>query len=125
MTPKRFLSLGGAVLLTIGVMGVTRRLGSLSRAGFFHPPYWINWFHLGLGAFVSAARLMGSARLQAATTLVATIMGMSLGLLGLLFGRSAARRYDIPELADPSDHVAHLGVGLLALWALRNRPPAN
>ena len=52
-------------------------------------------------------------------------MGMSLGLLGLVFGPSAARRYDIPELADPSDHIAHLGVGLLAMWGLRNRPTAH
>jgi len=113
--------MAGVVLLSIGTLGVTRRLGSISRAGFFHPPYWINWFHLALGAVVSGTRIAGSAKMQARTTLVATFMGTILGLLGLLFGPAAARRYEIPELADPSDHIAHLGVGLIAWWAWRHR----
>jgi hypothetical protein len=39
----------------------------------------------------------------------------------LLFGERAARRFDIPELADPSDHTAHLLVGLTALWGWLGR----
>jgi hypothetical protein len=40
---------------------------------------------------------------------------------GFLFGSYAAKRYNMPERAGPSDHVAHLTVGLLALWAWSNR----
>ncbi len=125
MNPTRFLTAGGAVLLSIGTLGVTGRLGRISRGSFFHPPSWINWFHLGLGAFVSGAGLKGSARLQSGTTLVATIMGLGLGSLGLLFGSRAARRFDVPALADPTDHLAHLGVGLAALWGWSNRAGAR
>ena len=121
MTPKRFLAVAGVVLVTIGALGVTRRLGAISRAGFFHPPHWINWVHLFLGMFVIAARLSRSSRLQSGTTLVATIAGSTLGLLGLWLGPTAARRFEVPELADPSDHLAHLGVGLLATWGWWNR----
>jgi FtsH-binding integral membrane protein len=123
MTPKRFLNTASVVLLTIGALGVTRRLGSMSRASFFNPPYWINWFHLLLGGFVVAVRRSHSSTLQTATALVAAIMGTTLGLLGLVLGPSAARRFGVPELADPSDHVAHLTVGLLALWGWQNREP--
>ena len=107
MNPQRFLTAATAVLLTIGTLGVTRWLGSISRASFFNPPYWINWFHLGLSAFVGGARLASSPRLQANTTFVATAMGLALGCLGLLFGPRAAR-------ARWSDGSAssHLGVGL-------------
>jgi hypothetical protein len=121
MNPKRFLSVAGVVLATIGTLGVTRRLGSISRASFFNPPYWINWFHLLLGAVVITVRLSRSRQLQAATTLVAAGMGTTLGLAGLAFGPAAARRYDVPELADPSDHLAHAIVGLLAMWGWGNR----
>ena len=52
---------------------------------------------------------------------MATILGLTLGSLGLLFGSRAARRFDEPALADPTDHLAHLGVGLAALWGWSNR----
>ncbi len=42
-------------------------------------------------------------------------------LLMTLFGSLAANYFNIPELADPSDHIAHLAVGLFALWGWWNR----
>jgi hypothetical protein len=121
MSPTRFLSAASVVLLSIGTLGITHRLGSLSRASIFHPPSWINWFHVVLGVGVLSVRLSRSGPLQAATTLVAAIMGTTLGLAGLVLGPSAAKRYHVPELADPSDHLAHLLVGLLAMRGWQNR----
>jgi FtsH-binding integral membrane protein len=121
VTPKRFLNAASVALLTIGTLGVTHRLGSISRASFFNPPYWINWFHLLLGGVILTVRRSHSSTLEAATTLIAAFMGTTLGLSGLVFGPAAAKRFRVPELADPSDHVAHLTVGLLALWGWRNR----
>jgi hypothetical protein len=121
MNPRRFLFLGGAVLVTIGVAGVFGVLGRLSRRSFFHPPRWINWFHLGLGSSLLGVAFRGGRRLQSALTLVGTISGLTLGSLGLLLGPAAARRFKVPELADPSDHTAHLAVGLLALWGWAGR----
>jgi hypothetical protein len=121
VNPTRFASTAAAILLTIGMLGVTHQLGRISRASFFNPPYWINWFHLLLGGVLSAIRVRGSRQLQWSATVVATVAGLTLGVLGLSLGPAAARRFNKPELADPSDHLAHLGVGLLALWSWRSR----
>jgi hypothetical protein len=123
MNPRRFLLAGGVTLVTIGLTGVVGVLGTISRASFFHPPHWINWFHLSLGSFVVGVAVFGNGTWQAGVTLLATIIGTTIGLFGLLFGSFAARRFDRPELADPSDHAAHLMVGLLALWGWFGRKP--
>lgn len=95
-------------------------LGAVSEASFFHPPYWINWLHLMLGVLVLAVALKGGRKLQAGLTLVPAMLDTTLGLAGLLFG-AFADRFGMPALADPSDHLAHLAVGLVALWAWLNR----
>jgi hypothetical protein len=119
--PRQFLLLGGTVLVILGLAGVAGLLGSLSQASFFNPPYWINWFHLVFGFVVFAIAFAGGRTLQSAMTLAAGGLGSTLGLSGLLFGSYASKRYNLPELADPSDHLAHLTVGVLALWAWSNR----
>jgi hypothetical protein len=119
--PRQFLLLGGTVLVVIGLAGAAGLLGSISRASVFNPPYWINWVHLTFGVVVLAIAFAGRRTLQNAITLTAGIMGSTLGLSGLLLGPYAANRYNMPELADPSDHLAHLTVGVLALWAWSNR----
>ena len=119
--PHQFLLLGGTVLVILGLAGVAGLLGSISQASLFNPPYWINWFHLTFGIVVLTIAFAGGRTLQIAMTLAAGGLGSTLGLSGLLFGSYAAKRYHMPELADPSDHLAHLTVGVLALWAWSNR----
>ena len=121
MNPRKFLFIASSVLLMIGSLGISGGLGALSRASFFHPPYWINWVHLGLGTLTLSVATSGTRKWQAALAFIATVMGLTLGLLGLLFGSSAAKRFNLPELADPSDHIAHLLVGLTALWGWLGR----
>lgn len=118
MNPKKFLLVAGPVLISIGLLGITGILGKISSWSFFHPPYWINWVHLSLGILVLSTALWGNMKWQRRLTLLATILGLLLGVTGLLLGRYAATRFNIPELADPSDHIAHLTVGLFALWGL-------
>lgn len=121
MNPRRFVLLGGMTLVTLGLGGVAGLLGRVSRAAFFHPPGWINWFHLALGSALLGARVRGSRRLQAGVARVGTVMGLTIGSLGLTIGPWAARRFHQHELADRSDHTAHLIVGLTALWAWLRR----
>jgi hypothetical protein len=121
MNPKRFLRIGGGALITMGLLGTTGILGRISAASFFHPPSRINWFHLAFGILISVVAARGRDRLRAGFALGGALVGMTIGLGGLLFGERAARRFDIPELADPSDHVAHLLVGLTALWGWLGR----
>jgi hypothetical protein len=113
--PRQFLLFGGTVLVTVGLAGATGLLGAISRASVFDPPYGINWVHLTFGIVVLAVAVAGGRTLQNAFTLAAGIFGSTLGVSGLLLGSHAANGYNMPELADPSDHLAHLAVGVLAL----------
>jgi hypothetical protein len=121
LQPRPFLLLAGTVLTVIGFAGVTGLLGHISLMTLFNPPYWINWVHLTFGTFVLAIAFAGVRTIQNGMTLAAGILGSTLGLLGLLLGSYAANRYSMPELADPSEHLGHLTVGALALWAWSNR----
>src|SRR5512145_246233 len=114
--PRHFLVVAGTVLVTLGAAGAIGLLGSISRATLFNPPYWINWVHLTFGIVVLAAAVAGGRMLQNAFALTAGILGSTFGLAGLLLGSYAANRYNMPELADLSEHLAHLTVGVLALW---------
>ena len=125
MNPKRFLTIGGIILVTIGILGVTHLLGQISNASLFNPPYWINWFHLTLGIFVLAVAFSPTPRLQTWVAFFPAVVATMIGLLGLLFGSWAASHFNDPQLADPSDHLAHLMVGIVALWAWWNRPVAE
>src|SRR4029077_2525410 len=106
--PRQFLLFGGTVLVTVGLAGATGLLGAISRASVFDPPYGINWVHLTFGIVVLAVAVAGGRTLQNAFTLAAGIFGSTLGVSGLLLGSHAANGYNMPELADPSDHLAHL-----------------
>ena len=125
LRPRHFLLLAGTVLVIIGLAGGTGVLASISRAAFFNPPYWINWAHLTFAILLLAVAFAGGRTLQNAFTLAAVVLGSTLGLSGLLLGSYAANRYNMPELADPSDHLAHLTVGVLAFWAWSNRNVAD
>src|SRR5262245_41681145 len=114
--PRQFLLLGGTLLVILGLAGVAGLLGSISQASLFHPAYLVNLFPLTFGNVVVAIAFGGCRTLQGAMALAAGCLGSALGLSGLLFGSYAAKRYNMPELADPSEHFAHLTVGVLALW---------
>ena len=121
LDPRRFLLLAGPLLILLGGLGLTGLLGTISTMAFFHPPEWINWVHLIAGLMVLAAGLFAIASMQARIVMVPAIVGTTIGVLGLILGPTAAIRWDLPELADPSDHLVHLTVGLLAGWAWLNR----
>jgi hypothetical protein len=125
LTPDRFLKIAGTILILLGLAGLTGLLGQISSARFFHPPYWINWIHFMFGTVLLIVAFVGGPRLQNAFALTGATVGTTIGLLGLLFGARAATAFGIPELADPSDHIAHLTVGLVAFWAWTNRPATS
>jgi|SRR3989338_6756820 len=121
MNPKIFLRIGGSFLITIGILGLLGFFQQISNLGFFHPPYWINYFHLIFGSLVLYISLTKHKKVQTIFTLLAAVTGISIGTLGLLLGSYIAENYNIPELKDRSDHIAHLIVGLTALWAFKNK----
>lgn len=121
-TPRLFLRIGGIVLIILGTLGLMGVLGTISQLVFFHPPYWISWVHFILGVCIFIISFTPYDHFQKWLVLFPAIVGTVIGLAGLLFGSYFASRYNIPDLAvDPSDHIAHLIVGLLAIWAWKNR----
>src|SRR5688572_13935865 len=114
MDPKRFLLIGGSVLVTAGTLGITGLFGRISSAAFFHPPSWINWVHLFFGLFLLASSVWAAPKWQSLLALGGAVAGLTLGLGGFLLGGWAAGRFNMPELADATDHFAHLLVGVLA-----------
>jgi hypothetical protein len=121
MNPKRFLKIGGSILVTIGGLGVIGLLGSISDMAFFHPPYWINWVHLSIGVVALSISARGSNKIQSLFTLIPTILGFTLGTAGLLQVLFGITTIPIPELGDPIEMVAHLVIGTLGLWGWLNR----
>jgi hypothetical protein len=98
---------------------VTGLLGSISRANLFNPPNWIHWIHLGSGLFVLAVAVTSNHKLQIGLALFAAVAGTTLGLGGLASVLYTVAHSGMQEL-DVSDPLAHLAVGTLAIWALRN-----
>jgi len=121
MNPKLFLRIGGIILIVLGTLGLFGILGLISSLGFFHPPYWINWLHFLLGIAILIISFTPYYKLQGWVVLFPAIVATTIGLAGLLLGSYFGTRYNIPELADPSDHIAHLIVGVAAIWAWRNK----
>lgn len=118
-TVRRFLFCGGTMLVILGIAGVTGLLGLLSRANLFNPPNWIHWIHLGFGLFVLTVAMIGYQKLQMALALLGAVAGTALGLAGIA-SALYARVHNSTHSLDISDPVAHLAVGTLAIWALRN-----
>ena len=82
-TPARFLLVGGTVLIVLGLCGVLRMSGLLSRADLFNPPQWINWLHLSVGAAAVLVALKGNADVQRGIACVPAALGSTLGIAGL------------------------------------------
>jgi hypothetical protein len=111
-TPGRFLFAGGTVLLILGLTGLTGALGSISTLSVFNPPYWIDWFHTAVGSLVITIALIGHPYMKLVLTLFASVAGTTIGAVGLLFNK--------PALPDPSDHLTHIAIGVLAFLAVWN-----
>jgi len=119
-TPARFLLVGGIILMVLGLSGAIGVLSSLSSAGLFNPPYWIDWVHVSVGVAAATVALAGNASLQRAVTFLPAVLGTVLGVFGMAFSLFTRG----PQSADLSDHIAHLCVGTMASWALwRTRSP--
>jgi hypothetical protein len=116
----RLLYCGGAMLVILGLSGILGLLGSLSPMALFNPPRWINWIHLSFGAFLLVVARIGNKKLQLGLVLLAAVAGTAIGLAGLLVLPHVASRSGMQDSRDFSDPLAHLTVGTMAIWALRN-----
>lgn len=115
MTPKKFLQVGGAILLALGIIG------------FFLPNVGGSylWFDqaenvahtvLGIVALVVAPLALGD--LKKWIVVLVGLVALFFGIAGFVVsGNEAPNFYGITNLENPLDNVVHLAVGVWALAA--------
>ena len=129
MYPKLFLTVGGAVLLLLGIVGY---LGVFTESGT--PDFWLdngeNLAHTVLGAVALAAVFVPGLNTalapyyRAIVGLVAVI-ALFFAIYGFLqpAGTGAdPNTFGVSNLENPSDNLLHLVVGIVALAAIWMKP---
>lgn len=115
-TPKKFLQIGGAVLLAVGVLGFIGIIGPTAENSIFGSFWWFdnaeNVAHTVLGIAGLLAVVALSASMQRYLVIVLGIVAVLVGVYN--FGGSQLLG---ANLESPSDLILHLVVGAWALFA--------
>ena len=128
MNPKQFLTIGGAILLVLGLVGF---LGILNQNTV--PFFWLdngeNIGHTALGVVALAAVFIPGLNKALEPfykwiVIAVGIIALFFGLYGFLVAGSTENfnTFGVANLENPADSILHLVVGLWALWAAL-RPP--
>ena len=117
MNPKQFLTIGGVVLVVIGLLGFFGVIGPTAEESIFGGNWWFdgpeNWAHLVLGVVALIAAYSLSASNQKVLTMILGIIGVLVGLYSLI----NAGDFFGANLENPMDTLLHIVVGAWALWA--------
>lgn len=116
MNPKQFLTIGGVVLVLVGVLGFIGIIGPTEKDSIFGATWWFdnaeNYAHtiLGIVGLIAAFALPGS--LQKPLVMV-------LGLVGIFFGvyNIFTDQFMGAHLQQHADTALHFAVGIWALAA--------
>ena len=117
---KGFLTVGGWILVVVGILGMVNVLGPTESASIFGSAWWFdgaeNWAHLVLGVVA----LWGAYKLSASSQKnLAGIFGVVALLVGIysLLGNSLLLG---ANLENPADTILHIVVGIWGLLAAKN-----
>ncbi len=116
MNPKQFLTIGGVVLVVVGLAGFLGVIGPTPDSSIFGSFWWFdnaeNWAHLVLGVVALVVAYTLGAGLQGLVTLLVGVVGILVALYNLGYDNLLGA-----NLETPADLVLHLVVGVWALWA--------
>lgn len=116
MNPKKFLQIGGAILVIVGVLGFIGVIGPTADKSLFGGFWWFdnneNIAHLVLGIAGLLASFVLTPSLQKALVAVLGIIGVAVGLYNLVNTQLLGA-----NLESPADLILHLVVGGWALFA--------
>ncbi len=116
MNPKKFLQIGGIILVIVGILGFFL-IGPTEEKSIFGGSWWFdsgeNWTHLILG-IVALALVYGvkSAPLQKWVTVIVGVVALIAGISGFV-----SPNFLGANLESPLDNILHLVIGIWALWA--------
>jgi len=120
LTPKKFLQVGGAILLVVGILGYIGVIGPSADKSIFGNFWWFdnaeNIAHTVLGIAGLVASAIFPASLQRSLVIVLGIMGIIVGVYN--FGGSQLLG---ANLESPADLILHLVVGAWAIFAAFNK----
>jgi len=127
MNPKQFLTVGGAVLLLLGIVGY---LGVFSTEGSF---FWLdggeNIAHVVLGVVALAAVYVPGLNSALAPyykpiVILVGVIALFFGVYGFLVaGNEIPNTFGVANLESPADNLLHLVVAAWALWAAYRKQP--
>ncbi len=121
MNSKQFLSVGGAVLILVAILGFFGIIGPTPEQSVFGPAWWFdngeNWAHLIIGAAGLIAAFVLPGNLQKILTIVVGIVAVVVGLYSLIISTS----FFGANLENPLDTILHLAVGAWALLAAKSK----
>jgi len=116
-TPKGFLTIGGVVLIVVGLLGFFLT-GPTAADSIFGDAWWFdngeNWAHLVLG--IVALVLVYAVKhddVNKWVTAALGVVGVLIGLYSLVIGTGFLGA----NLENPADSILHLVVGAWALYA--------
>lgn len=119
MNPKQFLTLGGIVLVLVGLLGFIGVLGPTEDASIFGAAWWFdnaeNWAHLALGVVGLLVAMWGGAMLQKWVTILVGLFALVATVSGFVSGPE----FLTANLENPADNILHLAVAIWALWSAK------
>ena len=115
MNPKQFLTLGGIVLILVGVLGMVGIIGPTANQSIFGTLWWFdgpeNWAHLVLGVVALLAAFVLPMTLQRPLVIVVGVIALLVALYNLMGNNTMLLG---ASLESPMDLVLHL---VVAIWA--------
>ncbi|HSW37061.1 MAG TPA: hypothetical protein VLG37_01685 [Candidatus Saccharimonadales bacterium] len=128
MNAKQFLTLGGIVLLLVGILGFVGVIGPTPAQSIFGKTWYFdnteNVIHTVLGVAALALVLLKLKALYEPVTLLVGLAALFFGILNFFLG-SSMPNIGNANLESPADLILHLGVGVWALsawWMSRDAP---
>jgi len=116
--PKRFLIWGGWVLLLVGILGFLLPL--IISSSYFTFNSVENWAHILLGIIaLTIGYGIKEFSILKWVTIIFGIIGLIFGIWGFIVaGNPFPNFYNIVNLDNPIDNVAHLIISVWALWSV-------
>jgi ABC-type transport system involved in cytochrome c biogenesis permease subunit len=116
MNPKQFLTIGGIILVLVGILGMMGPIGPTAADSIFGSFWWFdsveNWAHLVLGIVALIAAFVLPGNLQRILVILVGILGIVVAAYNLM-GNDTNLLGAL--LQSPPDLLLHLVVGI---WAL-------
>ena len=130
MNPKNFLTVGGIVLLVVGLAGFAGVIGPAPESSLFGPSWYFdngeNWAHTILGIVALIAAFALPVGMQGGITLLVGVAALIVGLWGFILPNISPNFYGA-NLENPLDNILHLAVGAWAIlsWRGAGKPMAG